>query len=123
MILQTLSEAVTSIPPAQLVAALVDAPRRTLEQGVTLFAQDIPDPPAKPIPGLEQPINDWIGYLKTACNVSAMIGLLLAAVMMGVGIRGRSDVAKSALSHAPWALGAAVLAGGSAELIRQFTGS
>jgi len=46
-----------------------------------------------------------------------MGGLLAVAVMMGVGIRGRSDTAKNAMSHAPWVFGAAALAGSASVLI------
>ncbi len=37
--------------------------------------------------------------------------------MMGIGVRGRSDTAKNALSHAPWVFGAAALAGSATVLI------
>ena len=116
MILHLLAEMAAHVPPAPTTL-----PPLHLTDDTAVLAQDlvVPDPPPKAIPGLEEPVNDWLGYLKWACGIATFVGLLCAAIMMGVGIRGRSDAAKWALGHAPWALGGAVLAGSAAALISQ----
>ncbi|EHI39059.1 hypothetical protein OPAG_08323 [Rhodococcus opacus PD630] len=81
----------------------------------------VPDPPAKDLPGqLGDRANDIIGYAKTGFMVLAMLGLLATASMAVIGIKGRSEVAKTALSHLPWAFFALVLGGGAAGLIEAF---
>ncbi|NKR28848.1 hypothetical protein GS966_27770 [Rhodococcus hoagii] len=94
-----------------------------IQQTTEFLAQSIPvpDPPAKPLPGkLGERGNDLIGWAKTAFMILAMLGLLATAGMTIVGIRGRSEVAKNALGHLPWALLALVIGGGAAGLIQAF---
>ena len=52
--------------------------------------------------------------------ILAMLGFLACAGLAVVGIKGRSEVAKAALGHLPWALFAVVLGGGAAGLIQAF---
>lgn len=81
----------------------------------------IPDPPAKELPGkLGERANDLVGYAKTIFGVLALLGILACASMLAIGLRGRSDVAKNALSHLPYVLLATVLAGGASGLIAAF---
>jgi hypothetical protein len=116
MMLHLLAEIAAHVRTAPTTAAPLH-----LNDDTVVLAQElvVPDPPPKPIPGLEEPVTEWLGYLKWACGIAAFIGLLCTAIMMGVGIRGRSDAAKWALGHAPWALGGAVLAGSAAALVAQ----
>lgn len=82
----------------------------------------IPDPPAKPLPGpLGERVNDIIGYAKTIFAALAVLGLLAVAGLTVVGIKGRSEVAKSALGHLPWAIAALAIGGGAAGLIEAFS--
>jgi len=83
----------------------------------TIFYAAPPNPPAQPPPGLDTFTTKVLGWLKWGTGIAAMGGLLAVAVMMGVGIRGRSDTAKNAMSHAPWVFGAAALAGSASVLI------
>ncbi len=78
----------------------------------------VPNPPSSPPPGLDGFTNKILGWLKWGCGVASIGGLLAVAIMMGVGIRGRSDTAKNALSHAPWVFAAAALTGSAAALIQ-----
>ncbi|CAN5370156.1 hypothetical protein G9444_6800 (plasmid) [Rhodococcus erythropolis] len=89
---------------------------------VDVLAQiDVPDPPPKPLPGkLGDRGNDLIGYAKTGFMILAMLGFLACAGLAVIGIKGRSEVAKAALGHLPWALFAVVLGGGAAGLIQAF---
>ena len=84
---------------------------------VNTLAQGVPNPPAQAPPGLDKFTNQILGWLKWGCGIAAIGGLLAVAIMMGIGVRGRSDTAKNALSHAPWVFGAAALAGSAAALI------
>lgn len=125
MILLSIADALATMPPPTVLAAAIDTPRRALSPmfayGPDVLAE-VPDPPAKTIPGMENTVDDWLGYLKYAAGISSFVGLLCAAIMMGFGIRGRSDAAKWALGHVPWALGGAVLTGGAAALVNKIQG-
>lgn len=95
-----------------------------IHQTIEFLAEGIPvpDPPAKELPGkLGERANDLIGYAKTGFMVVAMLGLLATASMAIVGIRGRSEIAKNALGHLPWAVLALVIGGGAAGLIEAFS--
>ncbi|MGW5317798.1 hypothetical protein ACWEVD_01095 [Nocardia thailandica] len=84
-----------------------------------LLAQTVPDPPAKPLPGkLGDRTNDVIGYVKTVCTIAAVLGSLAVAAMLAVGMRGRSDTAKNALTHLPFVFLGVVLTGSTAGLIQ-----
>lgn len=86
-----------------------------------LAAGEVPDPPAKDLPGnLGTKMSDLIGYAKTICLILAVLGGLASAGMMVIGIRGRSNVAKDAISHLPYVVGGSFLVGGIAGLIQAF---
>jgi len=84
---------------------------------INLAQGGVPNPPAQAPPGLDKFTNQVLGWLKWGCGIAAIGGLLAVAIMMGIGVRGRSDTAKNALSHAPWVFGAAALAGSASVLI------
>ncbi|NMN99310.1 hypothetical protein FGL95_30255 [Nocardiaceae bacterium YC2-7] len=75
----------------------------------------VPNPPAKDLPGdLGTTLDTWLGYGKTICNYAAAAGILAIVVMLFVGVRGRSTLAKDALTHLPWViLGEVLLVSGA----------
>ncbi len=89
----------------------------TADAVINLAQGGVPNPAPVAPPGLDKFSNQILGWLKWGCGLAAIAGLLAVAIMMGVGVRGRSDTAKNALSHAPWVFGAAALAGSAAGLI------
>jgi hypothetical protein len=89
----------------------------SIETMTSIVHAQVPDPGPKAPPGLENFTNEILGWLKWACGVASVVGLLAVALMMGVGVRGRSTAAKDALSHAPWVFGATALTGSAAALI------
>ncbi len=89
----------------------------TADAVINLAQGGVPNPAPVAPPGLEKFSNQILGWLKWACGLAAIGGLLAVAIMMVIGVRGRSDTAKNALSHAPWVFGAAALAGSAAALI------
>lgn len=88
---------------------------------VTNLAQ-ITDPGSVAPPGVDGFVTMILGWLKWATGLACIAGLLCVAIMMGIGIRGRSETAKNALSHAPWVFGAAILSGSAAALINGISG-
>ena len=81
----------------------------------------VPNPPAKPLPGtLGTRLDDVLGYGKTIFFFLAVGGLLAVAAMLVVGLRGRSDTAKNALTHLPYVLLGVVITGGAAGIIEAF---
>ena len=92
----------------------------TLLMAADLLAQ-VPDPPAKELPGqLGQRLNDVLGYGKTIFFFLAVGGLFAVAAMLVVGLRGRSDTAKNALTHLPYVILGVVITGGAAGIIEAF---
>ncbi|PXX53894.1 hypothetical protein DFR70_12615 [Nocardia tenerifensis] len=94
----------------------------TLLMAADWLAQgQVPNPPAKPLPGqLGSRLDDVLGYGKTLCLFLAMGSVLAVAAMLFVGLRGRSDTAKNALTHLPYALLGVVITGGGAAIIEAF---
>lgn len=79
----------------------------------------VPDPAPKELPGrLGQFLSDVIAWSKTICFGLAAIGVLAVAGMTVVGVRGRSETAKNALTHLPYVLIGVVLTGGYATIIQ-----
>jgi hydrogenase/urease accessory protein HupE len=89
----------------------------SIETMTSIVHAQVPDPGPITPPGLEGFTNKILGWLKWACGVASVVGLLSVAIMMGVGVRGRSTAAKDALSHAPWVFAATALTGSAAALI------
>jgi hydrogenase/urease accessory protein HupE len=89
----------------------------SIETMTSIVHAQVPNPDSKAPPGLEGFTNKILGWLKWACGVASVVGLLSVAIMMGVGVRGRSTAAKDALSHAPWVFAATALTGSAAALI------
>lgn len=88
-----------------------------------VLAVDIPDPPPAPLPGgAGQKVEQFIGMLKTGCFIAAMIGGLASLALVVIGIRGRSEVAKSALTHLPYVFGGAMGVGSLAGILQVFAG-
>ncbi|WP_278315017.1 hypothetical protein [Lolliginicoccus levis] len=82
-----------------------------------LLAQ-VPNPaPVQPPGSLPDFINTALGWTKWFGLIAGLGGLFAIAIMMMVGVRGRSDMAKSALGHAPWVFGGLAIIGGAAALI------
>ncbi|MGV9679137.1 hypothetical protein ACWDSJ_27980 [Nocardia sp. NPDC003482] len=81
----------------------------------------VPNPPAKPLPGtIGDRLNDVLGYGKTVLFFLAVAGMFAVAGMLIIGLRGRSDTAKNALTHLPYVICGVMLTGGSAGLIQVF---
>ena len=76
-----------------------------------LAAGEVPDPPAKDLPGN-------LGHVSIML-AGFSFGLAVAGMSV-IGIRGRSNVAKDALSHLPYVIGGTFLVGGIAGLIQAF---
>ena len=80
------------------------------------FGGDPSDAPAD----LDSFIVDAIGWLRTLTLICAVGGVLIIAATLTVGIRGRSEQAKTALKKFPIVLAATVMSGSAYTVISMF---
>nr|WP_082932064.1 hypothetical protein [Gordonia sp. LAM0048] len=83
--------------------------------------QLFPDPPPQQLPeDAQNGVNMFIGYLKTIIYSAAVIAMLFVAVGMILGMRGRSNFAKDAVTHLPWLFGGVIGAGACVGILDAF---
>jgi hypothetical protein len=91
------------------VAAPTPDPSAGSSAGIDLNA------PAKPIPGMDGVLNDWMGWGKTLALAAGFFGILACAIMMMIGRRNRAHLSAEGASGLLWVLAglsAASMAGG-----------
>jgi hypothetical protein len=76
--------------------------------------------PADAPEDLDSFVDSVIGWLKTIAGAAAVIGVLIVASLMVIGIRGRSEAAKKALDGLPAVLLATTIAGSAWTVISIF---
>lgn len=85
--------------------------------GIVINYAQVPNPAPIAPPGLANFTNQVLGWLKYLLIAAAVGGLIAASIMMVIGLRGRSEVAKTALSHVPFVIGGVILSGAASTLI------
>jgi hypothetical protein len=80
----------------------------------------VPNPPVAPPPGLTEPINTILGWVKWGAMIAGTIGLAVCAVMMMVGRRGRSSSAAEGAAGIPWVLLGLMLASAGPLIVGVF---
>jgi hypothetical protein len=58
-------------------------------------------PPQAP-PGLQEPTNLFLGWLKWGGYLGGFVGLMVTGIMMTIGRRGRSNMAVEGAVGVPW---------------------
>lgn len=65
---------------------------------------DIPNPRAKPPPGVEAPATDWLAYFDWIAMITGVFALVFCGILMMIGRRNRSTLADGA-AGIPWVIG------------------
>ncbi len=84
---------------------------------VDVLAGDAPNPAPEAPPGLAEPVNMFIGWLKWIVVVAGTAGLIICGLMMTVGRRNRSHMAAEGAAGIPWVLAGLSLAALAAGII------
>jgi hypothetical protein len=67
-------------------------------------AEDLPNPPPKPPPGLDVAAETFLAWLKWGAMIAGVVGLTICGVMMMIGRRHRSSTAVEGAAGIPWVL-------------------
>jgi len=102
-----------------IVDLMANSPIDVLAQDPPSGDYTAPDPGPRLPEEVQEVVNEWIGYLKGAAVVAAVIGFVCSGIMMMVGMRSRSDLAKTAMTHLPWVAGGTGVVALSAVLVNQ----
>jgi hypothetical protein len=78
----------------------------------------IPDPPAALPAGLGPSASKLVSWAKGACDVIAVLSLLMCAGMMMAGRRRRGELAVEGAIGGGWVIAGLALVGGAAMLVR-----
>lgn len=89
-----------------LVTALAAAPE-----------PNIPNPAPKPPPGFSNPAAKVVSWVKWGGLVMGSIGLIVCAIQMMVGRKGRSSMAADGATGLPWVGAGLVVMGTASSLI------
>ncbi|GGK68764.1 hypothetical protein [Nocardia camponoti] len=73
--------------------------------------------PAGAATDLDSFIDQILGWLQTFAAYAGVLGVVICAALTVIGIRGRSDAAKKAMTSLPYVLGGTVLAGSTATIL------
>lgn len=65
----------------------------------------VPNPGPLAPPGMAEPADQLLGWLKWVGLVAGMVGLGMCAIMMILGRRNRSNMAVDGATGVPWVLG------------------
>ena len=71
---------------------------------------------------LDSFIDTTLGWLKTLTGYAGVLGVLIVAALMVIGIKGRSEAAKKAVDGLPAVVVATIISGAAYTFIRLFTG-
>lgn len=71
---------------------------------VDVLAADVPNPAPKAPPGLAEPVDMFLGWLKWIGIVAGVAGITICGIMMMVGRRNRSHLAAEGAAGIPWVL-------------------
>src|SRR5690606_10135147 len=112
MVLDMLGAIAGGADHAAVFAAVPLGPAQDAEDGF-----EAPNPPPTEIPGLGSVSNMFIGWLKWVLIVGGVTGLLIVAIMMTVGRRGRSALAAEYAGGIPWVLGGLALGSIAATIV------
>jgi hypothetical protein len=85
----------------------------------TVFAYELPNQDVKAPPFMGN-VTMLVGWLKWGALIAGVIGLIVCAVMMMIGRRGRSQTAVEGASGIPWVLAGLTLVAFSTALVNQF---
>jgi hypothetical protein len=108
LILETAVHLAAASPAAGAVRAYADG------------STAVPTPAMSPPPGLSEPIDTILGWVKWGAMIAGTIGLMVCAVMMMVGRRGRSSSAAEGAAGIPWVLLGLMLASASPVIVGMF---
>lgn len=85
------------------------------------LAVDVPNPePTLPDGKWKEGLDTGLGYVKGIGIVAAVASLVVLGILMAVGSRGRSDLAKNAITHFPYVFGGLLVISGAAQLVQLF---
>jgi hypothetical protein len=85
---------------------------------VAAWLSVVPNPePAAPSPELEEFAGTFLNWLSWGAFIGGAAGLLICALMIVVGRRGRNQVAQEGLMGTVWVFGGLALAGAAATLV------
>ena len=85
------------------------------------LAVDVPNPdPKLPDGKWKDGLDTGLGYVKGIGIVAAVASLVVLGILMSVGSRGRSDLAKNAITHFPYVFGGLLVISGAAQLVQLF---
>jgi hypothetical protein len=87
----------------------------------TSFLAQPPNPGPQPPPGLENFGNNLISWIKWGVLVAGMAGLLISAIMVIIGRRGRNEVAVQGFMGVGYGLVGLAIASVAAVLVGAFS--
>jgi hypothetical protein len=76
--------------------------------------------PADAPQNLDSFIDDVLGWMRTGAGITAVLGVLVSAGLIVIGIRGRSEQAKRAMTTLPVVFGGTVLSASAATILSIF---
>ncbi|MCZ9635048.1 TrbC/VirB2 family protein [Rhodococcus sp. BH5] len=109
---------------ASEITANVPAPsggamHSTLASSTELHAQLLGDtPPALPDGDMKAKLETFLGYFKGIAIVAGVFSIVAVGILMMTGMRSRSDLAKTAVTHMPWVIGGLFLAATAAQIVQ-----
>lgn len=91
----------------------------TLASSTDLHAQILDDTaPKLPEGDIKAKLETFLSYFKGIAIVAGVFSIVAVGILMMTGMRSRSDLAKTAVTHMPWVIGGLFLAATAAQIVQ-----